>query len=61
MLSNLKLEIRQVSRPIWGLGFVERSREWTLTPSETMTDKDVYSLAQKFVAVGCDVNVVEEK
>lgn len=61
MLSNLRLEIRHVSKPIWGFGFVENVREWTLTPAESMNDQDVYELAQKFVSVGCDVNVIEEK
>jgi hypothetical protein len=61
MKTRLRLEIRSTERPIWGFGFVERTREWKFTPAETMTDNDVYEWAQKFLAVGCDVNVVEEK
>lgn len=60
-MSNLRLEIRATERPFWGLGFIERTREWKFTPADHMTDKEVYEWAQKFVNVGCDVNVVEEK
>lgn len=61
MLSNLRLEITRWYRPIWGLGLVRRCESWDLIPAETMTDEDVYELAQKFVKVGAEVNVIEER
>lgn len=61
MLTNLMLEITIYERPLWGLGFIERSHTWTFTPAETMTDDDVYEWAQKFVNVGAEVNIIEKE
>jgi len=61
MLTNLRLEITVWHRPLWGLGFVRRCESWDLIPAETMTDEDVYEMAQKFVKAGAEVNVVERK
>lgn len=60
MKTNLRLEITVIERPLWGLGFIERSREWKFTPSESMDDSDVYEWAQRFLRAGAHVNVVEE-
>lgn len=61
MLTELGLEITIWERPIWGLGFIKRSHTWDFTPSESMTDEDVYEWAQRFMRAGADVNVVELK
>ena len=61
MLTNLRLEITVWEKPIWGLGFVKRPVTWMFTPAEYMTDSDVYEWAQRFIKVGADVNVVEER
>lgn len=60
MLTDLRLEITVWEKPLWGLGLIKRPHTWTFTPSESMTDTDVYEWAQRFTRMGADVNVIEE-
>lgn len=59
-MSNKRIEIKITYKPWWGLGFLTRIAEWSVTASETMTDADVYELAHKFLTYGVEVNVVED-
>ena len=59
-MSNKRIEVKISYKPWWGLGFLTRIAEWSVTASETMTDADVYELAHKFVTYGVEVNVVED-
>lgn len=61
MMTNKRLIIRYVHRPIWSFGLIQSVKEWKFTPSDTMTDSDVYYYAQKFADTGAEIDVITEE